>query len=184
MASDPAGGAADCFPSWTPDSKFLMFAHTSNTRGTGETRLDGSLYIIPPMAAGTPVRLARASDSAGHPQSHSPTTSPFTSGGNYWIVFYSTRDYGNAQAGTKGTGRPQLWVSAISTGFDGMTDPSAVPYWRPGQSTQHENADAVWAASACKATGGSCMTSSDCCSGSCQPSGDGGYACTPATWYS
>jgi hypothetical protein len=133
------------------------------------------------MMGGTPVRLAIASDSAGHPQSHYPNTSPFISGGQYWIVFYSTRDYGNALAGTKGTDRPQLWVAAVSTSFDGMNDPSHVPYWLPGQSTQHQNADAVWAASACKATGGTCLTSSDCCSGSCVSAGDGGFACTPAT---
>jgi hypothetical protein len=180
MNFDPAGGTADCFPTWTPDSKFIMFAHTSNTRGTGETRLDGSLYIIPPMVNGAPVRLGIASDSAGHAQSHYPNTSPFISGGNYWIVFYSTRDYGNAQAGTKGTGRPQLWVSAISTTFNGTSDPSNVPYWLPGQSTAHENADAVWAASACKLVEGSCQTSSDCCSGTCQATADGGLSCAPA----
>jgi hypothetical protein len=179
MTNDPAGGNADCFPTWTPDSKFIMFAHTSNTRGTG-MRLDGSLYIIPPMPNGSPVRLGTASDSAGHAQSHYPNTSPFISGGNYWIVFYSTRDYGNAQAGTKGTGRPQLWVSAISTAFNGTSDPSNVPYWLPGQSTAHQNADAVWAASACKLTEGSCQTSSDCCSGTCQAVGDGGLSCAPA----
>jgi hypothetical protein len=39
----------------------------------------------------------------------------------------------------------------------------------------------VWAASACKASGGTCLTSIDCCSGSCVSAGDGGFACTPAT---
>ena len=175
-ASDPAGGDADCFPTWTPDDHYLMFAHTSNTRGTGETRLDGSLYIMPPVVGGTPVRLANASDSAGHAQSHFPNTSPFISGGYYWIVFYSTRDYGNALAGTAGTGRPQLWVSAVSTAFDGKDDPSSVPYYLPGQDVAHENADAVWAASPCRSTGSSCSTTSDCCSGACQP-GDGGFVC-------
>jgi hypothetical protein len=177
-ASDPAGGNADCFPTWTPDAKFLLFAHTANTRGTGATRYDGSLYMMPPTAGATPVRLATASDSAGHPQSHYPNTSPFISGGYYWIVFYSTRDYGNALAGTRGTARPQLWVSAISTKFDGSTDPSSVPYWLPGQSTTNQNADAVWAASPCRMSGSSCLTSSDCCSGACQPVTDGGYVCT------
>jgi hypothetical protein len=180
-SSDPAGGDADCFPSWTPDSKYLMFAHTQNTRATGETRDPGSLYIIPPNAGATPVRLAIASDSAGQPLSHYPATSPFTSGGFYWIVFYSTRDYGNALAGTAGTGRPQLWVSAISTQFDGTHDPGSVPYWLPGQSTQHENADAQWAASACHATGSTCVNASDCCSGTCDAESDGGFVCATPT---
>jgi hypothetical protein len=179
QASDPAGGSADCFPSWTPDSKYLMFAHTQNTRGTGATRFDGSLYIMPPTPGGTPVRLATASDAAGHALSHYPNTSPFISGGYYWIVYYSTRDYGNTLAGTKGTTRPQLWVSAVSTSFDGTHDPSSVPYWLPGQATANQNADAVWAASPCRMTGSSCLTSSDCCTGSCQPDGSGTYQCTP-----
>jgi hypothetical protein len=177
-SSDPAGGNADCFPTWTPDSKYLVFDHTSNTRGTGMTRLDSSLYIMPPRPGATPTRLAIASDSAGHPQSHYPNVSPFTSGGYYWIVFYSTRDYGNAQAGTAGTGRPQLWVTAVSSSYDGIRDPSQVPYWLPGQDVAHQNADAVWAASACRATGASCSTTSDCCSGACEP-GDGGFVCVP-----
>ncbi len=186
MTSDPAGGTADCFPTWTPDSKLLMFDHTTNTRGTGETRLPSSLYIMPPTAGAAPVRLAIASDAPTTggmviPQAHFPNTSPFVSGGFYWIVYYSTRDYGNALAGSAGNGNPQLWVSAISINFDGTTDPSHVPYWLPGQDTHHENADAVWAASACKATGGTCATSSDCCSGACTSQGDGGFACTTAT---
>jgi WD40-like Beta Propeller Repeat len=175
--SDPAGGDADCFPSWTPDSKLLMFDHTTNTRGTAG-RLDSSLYIMPPTKGATPTRMGTASDSAGHPQSHFPNVSPFISGGYYWIVFYSTRDYGNALAGTAGTGTPQLWVSAISTSYTGNSDPSSVPYWLPGQSTAHQNADAVWAASPCRQTGNSCTTSSDCCTGACQP-GDGGFVCVP-----
>ena len=140
-----------------------------------------ALYMMPPTAGSTPVRLAIASDSAGAPLSHYPNMSPFVSGGYYWIVFYSTRDYGNSLAGTAGLSRPQLWVIAISTSFDGTKDPSSVPYWLPGQSTAAENADAVWAASPCRSTGSSCMTSSDCCSGTCLPSGDAGFVCAMAT---
>ena len=180
-ASDPAGGSADAFPSWSPDSKYLLFDHTANTRGTGEVRYDSSLYMTTPVAGVAPVRLQTATDVAGEPSAHYPAMTPFQSGGYYWVVYYSTRDYGNTLAGTAGTERPQLWVTAVSTSFDGSLDTSSVPYWLPGQSTQHENADGVWAPSACKMTNDSCLTSSDCCSGSCQPAalGSGGYVCTP-----
>ena len=176
-ASDPAHGSADCFPSWTPDSHFIVFDHTPDTRGTG-MRAPGSLFMIPPTG-GTPVRLAIASDDVEGPHTHYPNLSPFVSGGYYWIVFYTTRDYGNVLAGTAGTQRPQLWVSAISASFDGTHDPSQVPYWLPGQDRSHMNADAVWAASPCRMTGASCATSTDCCTGACQPAADGGYACVP-----
>jgi hypothetical protein len=176
--SDPAMGSADCFPSWTPDSHYIVFDHTPTSRGTGGGRAPGSLYMIPPTG-GAPVRLATASDDTGGPHTHYPNLSPFVSGGYYWIVFYSTRDYGNTLAGTAGTARPQLWVSALATSFDGTHDPSSVPYWLPGQDRAHQNADAVWAASPCRMTGSSCSTSSDCCTGACQPAADGGYACVP-----
>jgi hypothetical protein len=174
-SSDPAGGNTDCFPSWTPDSKLIIFAHTTNSHGT-TGRPDTSLYVMTAQKNAPPTRLAIASDSAGHPQSHFPTVSAFISGGYYWVLFYSTRDYGNAQAGTAGTGRPQLWVSAVSTSYSGSGDPSSVPYWLPGQDATHQNADAQWAASQCRATGASCATSSECCSGTCGLSG-GGLAC-------
>ncbi len=177
---DPAGGNADCFPSWTPDSRYLVFAHTPNTRATtGDGRTFGSMYIIPPVAGGTPVRLGNAADEGMTPRAHYPNLSPFISGGQYWIVFYSDRFYGNALAGTRGTHRPQLWVSAISQTFDGRTDPSHVPYWLPGQDVAQQNADAVWAASACRRTTDTCRTSTDCCSGSCMRGADGMFRCMP-----
>jgi len=184
-ASDPAGGTADCFPTWTPDSHFLAFAHTTNSRATaGDGRVPGSLFMIRPPStampsAGSPVRLAHASDEGAEPRAHYPNLSPFVSAGYYWLVFYSDRYYGNTQSGTYGTRRPQLWVTAISTSFDGTNDPSNVPYWLPGQDVAQQNADAVWAAAACRMSGDTCHTSTDCCSGSCVPGAGGTYHCQP-----
>jgi hypothetical protein len=61
------------------------------------------------------------------------------------MVFYSLRDYGNAQAGTKGTKRRQLWVTAIDKSKLGSGDPSSVPYWLPDQDPKTENMSAFWA---------------------------------------
>jgi hypothetical protein len=63
-----------------------------------------------------------------------------------WLVFYSLRDYGNALAGTKGTQRRQMWVTAIDKSKLGMgVDPSMVPYWLPDQDSATENMSAFWA---------------------------------------
>ncbi len=181
-STDPAGGRADAFPSWTPDNRWVVFAHTSNTRAAAADRAPGSLYILPPRAGAVPVRLAHATDDGSTPRAHFPNLSPFTSGGYYWVVFYSDRDYGNMQAGSAGSHRPQLWVSAIAQTFDGSTDPSQVPYWLPGQDVSQQNADAVWAASPCRPSGASCRTATDCCGGACTAMSDGGFTCsTPST---
>ena len=61
-------------------------------------------------------------------------------------MFYSLRDYGNALAGTKGTQRRQMWVTAIDKSKLGTgVDPSTVPYWLPLQDSQTENMSAFWA---------------------------------------
>ena len=75
-----------------------------------------------------------------------PSFSPYDSGGYFWLVFYSVRDYGNAQAGTKGTQRRQMWVTAIDKSkLASGADPSSVPYWIPMQDPKTENMSAFWA---------------------------------------
>ena len=62
-------------------------------------------------------------------------------------MFYTFRDYGNAQAGTKGTHRRQLWITAIDKAklASGQGDPSSVPYWLPDQDVATNNMSAFWA---------------------------------------
>ena len=64
-----------------------------------------------PKGGGTPVELDTAC--ASGLDCFLPNFSPFDQGGYYWLVFYSLRDYGNAQAGSKGTTRRQMWITAI-----------------------------------------------------------------------
>jgi hypothetical protein len=85
----------------------------------------------------------------------------------YWLLFYSRRDYGNALAGTRGTGRRQIWVAAISTEPSAAADASNVPYWLPGQDTAQENASAYWAPVPCRPTGATCTSDASCCGGRC-----------------
>ena len=79
----------------------------------------------------------------------------FVQGGFYWVVYFSRRDYGNAVAGTRGSGRRQLWVSAVTTNPQPGADPSSVPYWLPGQDVRSDNVSGFWAPQPCRPRGAS-----------------------------
>ncbi len=168
--SDLAGavppGNADAYPTWSPGDTAIAFCHGSGPRSDSDL---AALYIMAPDGTGV-VRLDNASGGPGGDRSYQPRFSPFTQGGYFWLSFLSRRDYGNAQVGTAGTARQQIWVTAISTtGTTGGTDPSAVSYWLPGQDTASQNISAYWAPRACRADGASCTVGSECCGGDCTP---------------
>ena len=140
--------AAPSWPTFTPDSKFIAYAAGVNSRGRNtvdatEVRYPGSLFVIS-SAGGPTTRLDTAC--AGVADCYLPNFSPYDEGGYVWLVFYSLRDYGNALAGTKGTQRRQMWVTAIDKSKLGTgMDPSSVPYWLPLQDSQTENMSSFWA---------------------------------------
>lgn len=162
------------YPVWTPDSQRLVFAHGFSARSSAQP---AQLYIVGRDGTG-----ARALDNAnaGQKLSFEPRFSPFDSGGYYWLAFLSRRDYGNAQAGTQGSNREQIWVTAIKKNPAPGEDPSEVAYWLPGQSSQSRNISAYWAPRACRQNGTGCGVNSECCSGECSSPGDGGApVCSP-----
>ena len=143
-ATDPAF-AAPSWPSWAPDSQWIAYAAGVNSRGRNDAVpavYPGALFMID-KTAGIPYELATAC--GGARDCYLPNFSPYDDGGYYWLVFYSTRDYGNALAGTKGAQRRQLWVTAISKADLANGDPSSVPYWLPDQDVQTANMSAYWA---------------------------------------
>jgi hypothetical protein len=107
-----------------------------------------------------------------------PRFSPFKQGGYFWLSFLSRRDYGNAQVGTRGANRQQIWVAAISENPQPNVDPSEVAYWLPGQNTASQNIAAYWAPRPCRQAGASCTVGTECCSGDCRNSG-GALVCSP-----
>jgi hypothetical protein len=172
------GGAAIAHPSWSPDSQWIAYQRGENSRtaNTG-TYYPGGVR----MAArdGSTVHELAALN-GGAENSYYPTFSPFDEGGYFWLAFHSTRDYGNAHAGTRGTRRRQLWVAAISHAPAPGVDPSHPPYWLPQQNVAEENMAAFWAQEACRAEGRSCATSGECCTGFCRDLDDGrGAVCVP-----
>lgn len=177
LAGATPGGACDSYPTWTPDSSTLVFAHGPDGRSeTGQS----ALYAMAPDGTNV-VRLDRASGGAGAVDSFQPRFSPFDQGGYFWLSFLSRRDYGNAEVGTRGRAFQQIWVAAIRK--DALTsgaDPSAVGYWVPGQATTSRNIAAYWAPRACRPDGDSCEVGSECCGGECRPpAGGGAPVCSP-----
>ncbi len=181
LASAPEGGNADAYPTWTPDSQWIAFAHGTGSRSDARPGIDvvyrSALYLMN-RDGGDVRRLDRAS-SAGHDE-FQPRFSPFDSGGYFWLSFLSRRDYGNAQAGTRGTRRQQIWVAAIRKDAPPGEDPSEVPYWLPGQATSSMNISAYWAPRACREDGEACAAGTECCSGDCRPDTEGALVCSPA----
>lgn len=170
LAMGVPAGNTDSFPTWSPDSRWIAFQH-----GPGSFSMQGAgaLYLIS-RDGGTPRRLDNANGGPSGADAYRPTFSPYMTtepGGRryYWLAFFSRRDYGNAQAGTRGTRRRQLWVTAIDASAGPGEDPSRVPYWLPGQDVTTENMAAYWAPEACRMNGSECRVSSECCSGSCRP---------------
>lgn len=143
---DPAF-AAPSWPSFSPDSRVVAYGAGVNSRGrnsdgTTEITYPGALFYVP-KAGGAPVLLDGACSSGRN--CFLPNFSPFDDGGYFWMVFYSLRDYGNAQAGTRGTTRRQMWITAIDkTKLAAGVDASSVPYWLPEQDVATENMSAFW----------------------------------------
>jgi hypothetical protein len=145
---DPAFKAPS-WPNFTPDSQWIAYAAGTNSRGRNaigsppvETVFPGTLFMVS-RTGGAPTKLDGAC--SGKLNCYLPSFSPYDSGGYFWLVFYSVRDYGNAQAGTKGTQRRQMWVTAIDKSKLGTSDPSSTPYWLPAQDAKTENMSAFWA---------------------------------------
>ncbi|MBL8604765.1 MAG: PD40 domain-containing protein [Myxococcales bacterium] len=177
------GGTADAHPSFSPDGRWIAFQHGTHSRSSVEVspgvsqRRPGRLELIAADATeGTARALSRAS---GDNEGYWPNFSPFFQDGRYWVAFYSRRDYGNAQVGTRGTGRRQIWVTSVRQGAGPEEDPSSVPYWLPGQDARVENISAFWAPVACRMNAQQCTTSSECCSGTCERQANGTFACQP-----
>jgi hypothetical protein len=147
-AGDPAFKAPS-WPTFTPDSQWIAYGAGTNSRGRNavgmpptEVVYPGALFLVG-RAGGAATRLDNAC--SGKLECYLPSFSPYDSGGYYWLVFYSVRDYGNAQAGTKGTQRRQMWVTAIDKSKLGQGDASSVPYWLPMQDAKTDNMSAFWA---------------------------------------
>ncbi len=177
----------DAHPTFSPDNRWVAFQHGTHSRGANTddhaapNGYPGRLELVSASGAETQPGLVLARATGATNDSYWPNFSPFNAGGFFWLAFYSRRDYGNAQAGTRGTRRRQIWVTAVATSPTAGEDPSSVPYWLPGQETRVDNMSAFWAPVACRMNTETCSVSAECCSGTCQRGADGVFRCAPPT---
>jgi Tol biopolymer transport system component len=183
------GGQAIAFPSFTPDSAWIVYQRGDYSRASYGTGLTGhdDLYMADVAKTAGEVKLAQA-DGVGvlaakdAQRSYEPRVNPVSVGGYYWVVFVSPRDYGNVMVSTTDStteNHKQLWVAAIDANPTPGKDPSHPAFWLPGQDETSINMDAYWTLAACEQQGKSCSAGYECCSGFCRAQGDGGYACVP-----
>ena len=184
----PAGGQAVAFPSFSPDSAWLLFQKGDYSRAKYGTTSIGhdDLYMVDLAMQTGVLSLANASGASLSAQnqhiSYQPTVNPIAVGGYIWVVFVSPRDYGNRMLSTTNPtyeNRKQLWVAAVDVSPQAGKDPSHPAFWLPGQDLTTINMSGYWALEACHQNGTSCDQGFECCSGFCQPDGTGKYSCVP-----
>ncbi len=176
-SSFPAAEQAIAYPSFTPDAQSIAF-HVGNyttgcnPTGCGDTTTQSGALWMQTTSGGSAVRLDTLTDSSGNPADHDlsfePTFNPVARGGYFWVVFTSSRDWGNRVTGTPDNGKKRLWVAAVETG-PVATDPSHPAFFLEGQEETTTNMRGFWALAACTPTqgGGSCQAGFECCSGFC-----------------
>lgn len=190
-----AGGAqAIAFPSFSPDSKWLLYQKGDYSRAKYGTSSIGhnDLYIADVAKTVGEIPLAIASgaglEAKNQHLAYQPTVNPVSVGGYTWVVFFTPRDYGNrmqSSAGAAGNptyeNRKQLWVAAIDNNPVPGKDPSHPAFWLPGQELTTANMSGYWALEPCRGNGTSCDQGFECCTGFCRPDGSGKLTCSPPT---
>jgi hypothetical protein len=196
------------WPTFTPDDQYLFFAGgTDNEYDTvsdsppNPPNPTGNIYIahIPSATIATADMLNGVSAGKVYlpftddPNlNFEPTILPVASGGYYWVVFTTRRNYGNTVNGDPYVGaggapspRKKLWVSAINiapasgeVGAPTMAADITHPaFYLDGQELTPGNMRAFWALDPCEQNGATCQTGNQCCSGFCrQTTDDGGIA--------
>ncbi len=179
-----SGGRAFIYPSFSPDDQWIAYQDGTMARTRG-TR--ASLHMIKPDGTGD-VLLAQAVNGGVAPEdkdlAYEPTFNPVITGGYFWLVFVSERQYGNRlnktlsadQATCEASGgwastpcrHKQLWVAAIDAAPKPGADPSHPAFWLPGQDLADQNMRGYWALDPCKKEGEGCEAGFECCDGACR----------------
>ena len=138
---------------------------------------NGALWMQDTGGA-APVRLDALDDSspsdADHRVSFEPTFNPIERGGYFWVVFTSSRDWGNRLTGAPNNGKKRLWVAAVDKNWtSAKRSPSHPAFFLQGQEEATTNMRGFWSLAQCTpsvapgAGGGTCAAGFECCSGFC-----------------
>jgi hypothetical protein len=132
------------FPSWSPDSRWIIFA---NAQGKSKDALTAKLKLVS-ASGGEPVTLTRlnervnASDGIIDIGNSMPTWAPSTKPGSFWVAFSSLRAYATLRP--QDAKEDQIWIAAIDPA---LSDPGFSAFWAPFQSVQDGNHRAFWTVS-------------------------------------
>ena len=199
----PPSGQTDLYPAFMPTNNSVVFEREVVNAGEfGATRngAQGELWWVD-LATQTAAPLANLNGTGylpagpnGHTSvadstlDYEPTVNPVPSGGYAWVVFTSRRMYGNVATQKATLSDPRnynatltattkkLWVAAIDLNAPAGTDPSHPAFYLPAQELLAGNSRGYWVVDPCEASGVSCLTGDQCCSGYCGQ-GDGGLVC-------
>jgi len=185
-----SGGQAIAFPSFSPDSKWVLYQKGDYSRAkygpSGNLTGHNELYMVDVAGQVGELALKQASgatlEARNQLRSYQPTVNPVAVGGYIWVVFFSPRDYGNRMVSTTDAtteNRKQLWVTAVDVSPKAGTDPSHPAFWLPGQDLSTVNMNGYWALEPCKQNGIDCNDGYECCTGFCRDQGDGTFKCVP-----
>lgn len=186
----PGGSQAIAFPSFSPDSKWVLYQKGDYSRAkygaNGNLTGHNKLYMADIAGAVGELSLDAASGATlaarNQERSYQPTVNPIAVGGYIWVVFFSPRDYGNRMVSTTDAtteNRKQLWVTAVDVNPTAGKDPSHPAFWLPGQDLATVNMNGYWALEPCQQNGVECNDGYECCSGFCRDQGNGTFQCVP-----
>lgn len=177
VANDPDRPTVS-YPTWSPDDEWIAFGRATQARTRGAA---GEIWMVRDDGS-EPVRLDLANGFGHIPdpqtsQNYEPTFVPVASGGYFWMVYVSEREYGNTLTNQAVDTRfKQLWVTAIDINAAPGSDPSHPGFWLPGQELNNNNMRGYAALNECKEIGENCEAGYDCCSGFCVEV-DGEFVC-------
>ncbi len=189
LATDPSGYMA--WPAFTPDGKTVIYHVGSSSTFETDQGATADLFAVDVATkkvhrldtldgykgAGTATYLP-ASDPA---LSFSPTVLPEAAGGYFWTVFTSHRSYGSlvpSKANADEDGK--LWVAAVDINGPAGTDISHPAFYLDGQEMTADNLRGFWVLPPCQASGTSCASGDQCCTGFCRATGgDQNPKCVP-----
>lgn len=181
------GNQAIAFPSFSPDSLWVVYQKGDYSRAKyGVSSVGHDDLYIADVAKGVGEIALDATNGVGYLEpknrqiNYQPTVNPIAAGGYFWVVFVSPRDYGNRMASATNPtyeNRKQLWVAAIDVNPQPGQDPSHPAFLLRGQDLSTTNMSGYWSLEACKQQGSGCAQGFECCTGFCQPDGNGDYTC-------
>lgn len=161
------------YPSWTPDSKWIIFntGKVPCKGGGGCNTYDPTntvLRIVRAQAGSTPIELRRSvyRDNSG---TNWPRVAPFIQNGKLIFFTFSARfPYGFVKSGQN----PQIWMAGVDlekAEKEPDKDPSFAPFWLPFQNPNESNHLGTWTTDVACEIDEQCPSELRCVMGACVP---------------